>query len=156
VSVDRPGRRRPHVVLLIINPLAFDLRAARAADAEVYEERVVSNGSRTLAGLEHIKRDGDAGREAVARARGGAGDHRDAATVRGCVKTGEPLDLGLNLRALNQDGRDEFPPLLLGARAVNESVSMFGHNLFLQRQLLPARSLGETLRGCGKPRPIPS
>src|SRR5438105_3928969 len=127
MSVDRPGRRRPHVILFIINPPVFNLRAARAADAEVYEERVVSNGSRALAGLEHAERDGDAGREAVARARVGAGDHRDAATVRGCVKIGEPLDLGLDLRVLNQDGRDEFPLLLLRARAVNESVSMFGH-----------------------------
>src|SRR5262249_41917225 len=135
--ISHPWRRCPRVILLIIEALAVNNSVAGAENAEINEERVVSNRRRLFTRLEHIDGHRNARSQSVAAASFRMGHARPPAAVRRRRQTGEPLDLRLNHLFLDYHWWNEFLTVLFAqchavrirrARAIYEFEALFCHN----------------------------
>src|SRR5262249_18542930 len=156
VRVGAERRRVPDIVLAVAQLLAADIRAAGSADAEIHLRRVVPDRRRLLAGLEHAQHAPYAGRETIA----GSGcarmnEHRLASPVGGARKRGQPLGLGGNLLAGDDDRLPKIERRRSGCAAdvAKDGLGGLGHAAVSSLAEMEMRGLANP--GCGSARPAP-
>src|SRR5262249_49734650 len=132
-----PWRRCPCVVLLIIEALTVNDCVPSTENAEIDEERVMSNRRCLFTGLEHVDRHRNARSQSVAGAGFRMRHERHPAAIGRSWQTGEPFDLCVNHLLFDDDWWNEFLPVLFAqgqairircTRAIYEFEALFCHN----------------------------
>ena len=120
VLVDGPRWRGPHVVLLVIDPVAIDIRIPGSVDTKIYQRRVMPRRFSPLTRFQDTDGNCDGISQSVTEPGLGMCNPGFAAAVCRRRKICQTLNLGIDVVFLNDHWRDQVWRLACHAGAIDK------------------------------------